>query len=463
MDTDRAYLLGLIIGGGIFGNTEDVFRIRLPFRQWGSYTDNPQRAGQISQDVMKVVSPLFRAIYGLTISYDASESGAWNILCEGDLTSLKNELEDYGIICEGEVRKTANINNIIPLLVDDNLKRRFIAGLADTIGSTRNSHRRFNNEKQMISFEISGFCFNFVCSLCKLLHSIKCYPDQVLWNHPNFHCSQNPYDSKWKKGFKLRVYLDQYDKFGAFAFKSKAQSLKQNRALETVENEGIPCETREIKAPSITCVHCEENSILLPPEVQGGHYLHNRHICAVLHCPHAPFNEVDKLISNAEQYIMPFPVLVKGTEVEINNIIEQDDLLKNRNYTTQQLQIRKVYETSITNSNKLLFEKEKGTGYPINKLILAITYLLAAKSGKLNGSRPKGSKDDIIKNYLALFPDASITIKIPDLLTPIIVSLDNYAALVGPLNPKVYKKLIHIDTNNKYKIHVSKITEEDLK
>ena len=111
----------------------------------------------------------------------------------------------------------------------------------------------------------------------------------------------------------------------------------------------------------------------------------------------------------------------------------------------------------------MLFEKEKGTGYPINKLILAITYLLAAKSGKLNGSRPKGSKDEIIKDYLALFPDASIIIKIPDLLTPIIVSLDNYAALVGPLNPKVYKKLIHIDTNNKYKIHVSKITEEDLK
>ena len=28
MDTDRAYLLGLIIGGGVFGNAEDVFRIR---------------------------------------------------------------------------------------------------------------------------------------------------------------------------------------------------------------------------------------------------------------------------------------------------------------------------------------------------------------------------------------------------------------------------------------------------
>lgn len=32
MDTDKAYLLGLIIGGGVFGNAEDVFRIRLPYK-----------------------------------------------------------------------------------------------------------------------------------------------------------------------------------------------------------------------------------------------------------------------------------------------------------------------------------------------------------------------------------------------------------------------------------------------
>ena len=29
MNTDKAYILGLIIGGGVFGNAEDVFRIKL--------------------------------------------------------------------------------------------------------------------------------------------------------------------------------------------------------------------------------------------------------------------------------------------------------------------------------------------------------------------------------------------------------------------------------------------------
>ena len=125
---------------------------------------NPKRAGDISRDVMKMVSPLFKAIYNISVSYDTSASGVWNILCEGDLSTLKEELENYGIKCEGEVRKTANINNIVPELVDDNLKRRFIAGLADTIGSTKQTHRRFYDDKQMVSFEISGFEFDFVCS-----------------------------------------------------------------------------------------------------------------------------------------------------------------------------------------------------------------------------------------------------------------------------------------------------------
>lgn len=462
MDTDRAYLLGLVIGGGVFGNAEDVFKIKLPFKQWGSYIGNPQRAGQISQDVMKMVSPLFRAIYGLNVSYDASESGIWNILCEGDLSTLKSELENYGISCEGEIRKSANIKNIIPELIDENLKRRFIAGLADTIGSTKSSHRRFNNNKQMISFEISGFCFSFVCSLCKLLHSIQCYPDQILWNHPNFHCTFNPYDHKWKKGFKLRVYLDQYDKFGSFAFSSKVQSTKQNKTLEKQENEGIPCETREINIHSISCVHHDENSNLLPEEIRGGHYLHNRHVCAVLNCEHAPLPEVEKIISSAEKYIMPFPVLVKGSISEIENIINQDKLLYSRTYIEKKMLISELYEKSLHSSNDLLWGKDKLSGYPLNKIILAITYLLAAKTGKLNGLRPKGNKDDIIKDYLITQPNASITVKLPELLTPLILSLDGYAALVGPLNPKVYKKLIHVDANNKYKLKVSPITEEDL-
>ena len=461
MNTDKAYLLGLVIGGGIWGNAEDVFRIRLPFKQWGSYEVNPKRAGEISRDVMKMVSPLFRAIYNISVSYDTSASGVWNILCEGDLSGLREELEGYGIKCEGEVRKTANINYIVPELVDDNLKRRFIAGLADTIGSTKRSHRRFNDDKQMVSFEISGFEFGFVCSLCKLLHSIGCYPDQILWNHPNFHCGSNPYDKKWKKGFKLRVYLDQYEKFGAFAFVSKALSVKENQTLECGRNVAIPCDEREIKMPTIACVHKDENSELLPDEIRGGHYLHNRHVCAVLNCEHAPYGEVEKLLSKAEYCINPFPVLVKGTIEQIKEIVSADPIMKNRSYEKMDINISDLYEQS--EENEYIFSDDNEAGYPLNKVILAVTFLIAAQTGQLNGLRPKGSKDKIILEYIKCFSGSTVTIYLPEIMTPMVLEMGDYAALVGPNNPKVYRRLIQTCKENKYKIKVRPITEEDLK
>lgn len=460
MNTDKAYILGLIIGGGIWGNAEDVLRIRLPFKQWGSYEINPKRAGDISRDVMKMVKPLFKAIYNISVSYDASAGGVWNILCEGDLSILRAELEAYGIQCQGEVRKSANINNIVPELVDDNLKRRFVAGLADTIGSTKSTHRRFNDNKQMVSFEISGFEFGFVCSLCKLLHSIECYPDQILWNHPNFHCSNNPYDSKWKKGFKLRVYLDQYEKFGAFAFMSKALSVKENQALETVPNEGIPCTDREIRTPSVACVHCDENSELLPTEIRGGHYLHNRHVCAALGCEHAPYDEVKKLIKKAEYYINPFPVLVKGTMTEIKKILDSDSVLNARTYQNIEIRISDLYNRS---EHELLYGDGNESGYPVNKVILAVTYLIAAQTNQLGGLRPKGSKDKIITEYLQDNPDGTVSILLPEIMTPLIVRMNTYAALVGPNNPKVYKNLIQTCPENEYKIRIRAIEEGDLR
>lgn len=331
MNTDKAYLFGLIIGGGVFGNAEDCLRIKLPYKQWGSYEKNPQRASEISRDIMGFLSPLFRSIYNLNISYETPPSGIWYVICEGDLSELISDLQTYGIKCEGDLRNNVSISYIVKALVDDNLKRRFIAGLADTIGSTNPNHRRFTNEVQILSFELKGFNFSFVCELCRLLYSINCLPDQILWNHPNFHCAKSPYYRQWNKGFKLRVQIDQYSKFGAVAFKTKAKALKENFSLQHQSHIAIPCPERRINA-SKTCVHPAENDERLPDCIRGGHYLHNRHVCAVLGCEHAPYSAIKDLLSNAENFIMPFPILCKDSLENIEKIISNDKLLFQREY-----------------------------------------------------------------------------------------------------------------------------------
>ena len=459
MNTDKAYLLGLIIGGGTFGNAEDAFSIRLPFKKWGSYLDNPQRAGQISRDIMSVVSPMFRNMYGLIVSFEASEN-IWNILCDGDTAQLKSDLQSYGIACDGEVRANADISKVCAELIDDNLKRRFIAGLADSIGSMAKSQRRFTDENQILSLEIKGQNFKFVCELCRLLHSINCIPDQVNWNHPNIHCTSNPYYSTWNKGFKLRILLDQYAQFGAFAFRTKAESAIENRKLQQQTHTALPCPEQQMNVTP-SCVHPAENDILLPELIRGGHYIHYRHFCAVLGCEHAPCDKILDEFSRLGELVIPFPILCKSPLVQIERIIANDALLAERSYTDIHVRISSLLSQYQSNKGALLYGHSSENGYPIGKVLQAVAYVIAGDN-ELNGNRTKGPYLNIIENHLHADSDLCVMIRRPELLTPLVVVGNNRGALVGAENPKVYSKLVTRTPDNEYKLLVRPITEEDL-
>jgi hypothetical protein len=463
INSDKAYLLGLVIGGGAFGNAEDTFIIKLPYKKWGSYIKEPDRAGIIAQDILRVVSPMFRTIYGINISYQTNESGTWKILCEGDLTTLRNDLNHYGISPTGEIKRHISIEKVVSELVDDNLKRRFIAGLGDTIGSLTRSHRHFTDDNQIVSFEIPGMCYGFVCQLCRLLYSIKCYPVQVLWNHPNFHAGDDSYYTKWKKGFKVRVKLDQYAEFGAFAFKTKVESRDENLELqEGTPSYTEPCENHRIST-GYSCVHIDENNQLLPPEIRGGHFIHFRHVCAVLGCEHTPFDEVKRLLNESKENISPFPIMVKGETADIEKIISSTPLLKNRKYRKKNFEIKKLYKLYKNDAHTLLFGNTKTTGYPLSEILQGIAYLISAQTDNLHGNRPRGNFIKIIETALSSSSTFAFDFKVPDLLTPLIICNNTHAVLIGARNPSVYKKLIQFDKCNPYKIIVRNITEEDLK
>lgn len=460
MDTDKAYLLGLIIGGGVFGNAEDVFRIRLPYKKWGSYIDNPQRAGQIAGDILRKVGQMFRAVYNLSVQYEATPGGTWTILCEGDITEVREDLTRYGITCEGEIRGNADISGIVPELVDDNLKRRFVAGLADTIGSMAKSQRRFSAEHQILSFEIKGYNFQFVCDLCKLLYSINCIPDQVNWNHPNIHCTSDPYYSQWNKGFKLRILLDQYARFGAFAFRTKAETSNENRRLQQQTHEAERCEDRNFHVTP-SCVHPAENDQRLPEAIRGGHYLHFRHFCTVLGCEHAPYGEVCNCFANLGELIIPFPILCKDTNLRIEEIIQDDPLMSQREYAINNVSISSLLAIYNENADSLLYGDANRTGYPITEVLQAVAYVIA-NDDELFGKRPKGYVQ-IIERHIEADEGECVEIRRPDLLTPLVIVGNGRGALIGACNPDVYSSLVTRDPDNEYKLIVRQITEEDLR
>lgn len=475
MNTDEAYALGLVVGGGVFGNAGRNFHIKLPYRQWGDVSKDPAKAGQIGKDILKVVSPVMQSVFGLQVSFNQSGK-EWQITCHGDTSNLVKRLNNYSISPSSDLRKTADLSALIKSLVDDNFKRRFIAGLADTIGSLAPSHRRFSDDVQIISFEIPGFNFRFVCQLCNLLYSIGCIPDQILWQHPNMQSGSDRYYPQWRKGNKLRVMLDAFSKFGSMAFKSKAESALNNQKKENNTNKHpVECENIILRPNGITAKHVDDDCQGLPDPIRGGIYVHHKQICAVLGCPHAPVGEVGKLIREASRYVMPFTVLHKGTLQEIEDIISKEQILAARKYTKSNFPVNSLFKEysnkrstvrfigDASNVFQPVYSNDRDTGYPINELMDAVAFIIASRSGKLNGKRVRGSRDELVEDTIMQDKDVSVEIRIPDLLTPLIVTDGYNAAMVGPMNADVYRKLISQDQTNKYKIYMRDITENDLK
>ena len=262
MNTDKAYIMGLVVGGGCFSSNHKSFSIKLPYRQWGDYDKNPERAGMIANDILKVVKPLMNVEYNLDVSYTPGKE--WNIVCHGDTTDLIRDLQSFRIEPTSDLHKTADLQYLIASLSDTNMKKRFIAGVADTIGSMAPSHRRFTDDVQIVSFEISGFNYKYVCQLCNLLYQLGCVPDQILWQHPNMQSGTDSYYKYWKKGNKLRVTLDSFSTFGSLAFKSKTIASKENRKKEGKYNSAEKCENKTLSVPGVVAVHVDENYADMP-------------------------------------------------------------------------------------------------------------------------------------------------------------------------------------------------------
>lgn len=444
MNTDKAYVLGFVIGSATFGTDSSTVTLNLPLRRWGAASpSDPNRAGEIARDILTRLNPVFNNEYGIQLAYHQSDH-AWVVTCEGNIQLLANELEALGVAPAGELRTHADISTITPLLADAILKAHFLGGLADSIGSLAPSHRRFDDEHQIISFEFKGFNFRLVSQICQLFHELECYPDQILWNHPNQHSGNNPYYKTWKKGNKLRVLLDDFMSSSSFLFGSKAEGARQNISRQTETQSGESCLTKEIRLGPV-CIHRAQNSTALPVEVRGYVVLHHKQVCAMLGCPYAPVDKLRAQLVDIKYFVSPFPILFKGRLEEVQSIVRETPIMANRIYYDYALSRNEVSSwLQSPDQSELLFALGSA-GYPMNMVLQAIAYVIAANEGNVSGRRVRGAYVEVVRNAISSGCVRRVTINRPDKFTPLIVQFGEYAALVGPQNPEVYQNLLIYD------------------
>jgi len=448
--TVSAYLLGLLVGGGIIHG--ESLQIILPYKKWGSLSINPTRAGGIAEDILARLNPMWMAHYGMNVSYKVGTD--WKIVSDKISKDLKDDLLAFGLPEQGELRYTSRLNNLIPLLTTIEHKKNFITGLVDTIGSLAASHRRFISDFQILSFEFKGSNFDLVGDVVKLMIDIGCTPDQVLWNHPNQHSGICRYYKSWKKGFKIRVALDDYMLKGSFVFKSKKLSAEENKDLQKSGTNTV--DGKPIKISGRVTLHVDENSSWLPNNIRGGHFIHNLHFYEVLGMQ-VPVNfSMKKYIDNFADYFCPFTCLTKGSLLEIEEIIKKEDYLSQSRYTERLVDIDFLIKAYEENAASMLFGKSKDDGFPITYILQGVAYILAASTGdNIKGKRVLGKYMDLVKKYRK----ERVKIKIPTRGTCLQVFNDKHSALIGYVNNQFNKTLIEKRVESKIFIREPKFEE----
>ncbi|MES2702676.1 MAG: hypothetical protein V4649_08560 [Bacteroidota bacterium] len=378
----KAYIAGLLVGGGKVDR--NTFIVDLPFKKWGM---DPSRMNVIATDILTKICSYFNQTYNFNVTYEIGNS-KWLIrpVSNVDISELILDLEYLGLPTHGFLLAGADLSTAKQKLSGICIEK-FLSGIFDARASLTLSHRRFSDDAPTVSIEVPGSTknFKFVVQLCSWLTDLGSITDQILYNHPNQHSASDPEYKGWKKGFKIRFLVKSFLARNSFALQSKSIDIaKIEKSQSRVEQ--IPCYLRKLKTPSAVTIHTDQNSLELPAEVKNKIFFHYLHFCSLLGCPHAPMEEIRKMVNGSAKLISFFPRLSKGMEdgmmAKFNNIRSLH--FPDKEIFSQQIQI-----------NSLMTDNELAN---FSGLRQGIAYLIA---DELKGKRHSGTMQGIIDKNLA--------------------------------------------------------------
>lgn len=276
MNTEMAYLIGMILGNGEIqqGNNETTVTIDIPHKNL--YTDD-QKDVQIYVkasivDIRSIIEPLLGT----------------DLVCTQDRRSTKLSFRkpnaEYVMrqilhyICNGSKHHYMEMNTELFNITTDQ-KKSLLRGIADVTGYIRKSNEAYGQlGHHRVYIEIPGN-WKLVIDIANLLKDIDIPIHNIDFGHPNFRDSNLKEYNKgkllyWKKEHQIKIYANEFLPIG-FNIKHKQESLKKYsdellKYLSSTETHRFYWEKpiRKKTKPK----HPGENDNSLPVEIRGKHY-----------------------------------------------------------------------------------------------------------------------------------------------------------------------------------------------
>jgi len=303
IDTDVAYLVGMIIARGSFHQDGDVRRliIQFPYRL-DSMTPVPgseidmdrETALRLSLDgIRNRISELLEV--DLRVERKAHEVSLYAVFPRETIS-----WRDLRFITGG---KSSYHEFEVPEIIfdsDSDVQKEFLRGIADT--SCEPSYAdRDQSERQRIVIQVQFGNWILPVQLCKLLQEQMDVPvSNILWGHPNLRAPSG--GSGWAKETRIRIFAEAFEPIG-FYFEYKQRIFEEMVRFNRDRGDPRPklCNPKTKKLRERKPRHKDEGSESLTECLQGKHFNSYYKICRALGCKQGKKGPQRELFSVGEE------------------------------------------------------------------------------------------------------------------------------------------------------------------
>ncbi len=276
MNTEMAYLVGMILGNGEMqrGAQETTITIDIPYKNL--YTDDLKDVSiyvkASTVDIRSIVEPLIGHDLVVTQTKHSTKMS---------FTKNNNEYivrEIVRLISSGTHHSTMRMNpDLFSITTDE--KKALLRGIADVTGYIRKSNIAFGQDgAHRVYIEIPGNWY-MVIDIANMLKFIDVPVQTIDFGHPNFRDGKmvkynQGYPNFWKKEHQIKIFANEFLTIG-FNIRHKQDALERysEELLEFID----PQKTHKFywEKPirrTIKPTHPGELDICLPREIRGRHF-----------------------------------------------------------------------------------------------------------------------------------------------------------------------------------------------
>jgi intein/homing endonuclease len=303
IDTDVAYLVGMIVARGSFHQDGDVRRlvIQFPYRH-DAMTPLPDSQIEIDRET------------ALRLSLDSIRARISELL-EVNLRVVRkaHEVSLFAVFPRETIgwrdlrfitgAKSNYLEFDVPQIIfdsDSDIQKEFLRGIADT--SCEPSYAdRYHGERQRIVIQVQFGNWVLPIQLCKLLQEYLNIPvSNILWGHPNLRTPSG--GSGWTKETRIRIFAEAFEPIG-FYFEYKQRIFEEMVRFNKERGDQRPrvCNPKTKKLRGRKRGHEDECSERLPECLRGKHFNSYYKICRALGCKQGKKGPQRELFSVGEE------------------------------------------------------------------------------------------------------------------------------------------------------------------